>query len=111
MFFLTNRSVIFCVIHVRHCELFGSLLSLAISEPRLCCSETLLHLLSYTQNCHIYIFYVAFLKRYIGHTYIDLFTEIYLLRNPRFSDKHVYRHVCQDDQMTDTVQHDTTDWL
>lgn len=104
MFFLTNRSVIFCVIHVRHCELFGSLLSLAISEPRLCCSETLLH-------CHIYIFYVAFLKRYIGHTYIDLFTEICLLRNPRFSDKHVYRHVCQDDQMTDTVQHDTTDWL
>lgn len=68
-------------------------------------------LLSYTKNCHIYIFYVAFLKRYIGHTYIDLFTEIYLLRNPRFSDKHVYRHVCQDDQMTDTVQHDTTDWL
>lgn len=108
MFFLTNRSVIFCVIHVRHCELFGSLLSSVISEPRL---SYIVSLLSYTQNCHIYIFYVAFLKRYIGHTYIDLFTEIYLWRNPRFSDKHVYRHVCQDDQMTDTVQHDTTDWL
>lgn len=113
MFFLTNRSVIFCVIHVRHCELFGSLLSLAISEPRLCCSETLLHCKSpqlYSELSHLY-FYVVFLKRYIGHTYIDLFTEICLLRNPRFSDKHVYRHVCQDDQMTDTVQHDTTDWL
>lgn len=107
MFFLTNRSVIFCVIS--HCELFGSLLSLAISEPRLFCSKTLSSPFNYTQNCHIIILYVAFLKRYIGHTYIDLFTEIYLLRNPRFSDKHVYRHVCQDDQMTDTVQHDTTD--
>lgn len=112
MFFLTNRSVIFCVIHVRHCELFGSLLSLAISEPRLCCSETLLHCKSpqlYSELSHLYFLRCIFKKIYRPH--IDLFTEIYLLRNPRFSDKHVYRHVCQDDQMTDTVQHDTTDWL
>lgn len=65
MFFLTNRSVIFCVIHVRHCELFGSLLSLAISEPRLCCSETLLHCKSpqlYSELSHLYFLRCIFKK-------------------------------------------------
>lgn len=81
MFFLTNRSVIFCVIYVRHCELFGSLLSLAISEPRLCCSETLLHCKSpqlYSELSHLYFLRCIFKKIYRPHLYWSLYRDLFI---------------------------------
>lgn len=81
MFFLTNRSVIFCVVHVRHCELFGSLLSLAISEPRLCCSESLLHCKSpqlYSELSHLYFLRCIFKKIYRPHLYWSLYRDLFI---------------------------------
>lgn len=81
MFFLTNRSVIFCVIHVRHCELFGSLLSLAISDPRLCCSETLLQCKSpqlYSELSHLYFLRCIFKKIFWPHLYWSLYRDLFI---------------------------------
>lgn len=92
----TNRSVIFGV--KNHCELSVTCFHL-LSQSYAITSETLESLHLFRIVTFIFIFYVTFFKKDIRHNYIDLLTDIYLLRNHKFSDKHVYIHVYQDINM------------
>lgn len=83
---------------------FGNLLPSAITivcYNRAFIVQKLLSPFIYLELSHSYYFFfnVTFFKKDIRHNYIDLLTDIYLLRNHKFSDKHVYIHVYQDINM------------